>query len=183
MLINRKCSSQLHVAKAHVPVSSYSRVAMSLLDWKLCVICQTKSSEELCCPTRSALDVKRPPMDIYSTFLSNVEEFQKLGSLPVKVNFGDQGTAQIFLVNDASWHKQCHQKFNSSMLERAQQKARRKRKAEADVGELTSRPKRRRSAASLLCLFCGIALWRYCMTIWISLLKTWLGRCVIVRCL
>jgi len=41
------------------------------LDWKQCVVCQTKSSEELQCPTRSDLDVKRPPIDIYATFLNN----------------------------------------------------------------------------------------------------------------
>ena len=126
-------------------------VVAMCLNWKLCVICQRKSSEELCCPTRCALDLKRPPLNIYATFLSNVQEFQKLDSLPVKVNFGDQGTAQIFLENNASWHKQCHQKFNSSMLERAQQKVKRKRKM--DGGEPTSCPKRRKSTA-LCCIFC-----------------------------
>ena len=109
---------------------------------------QTKSSEELRCPTRSA---KRPPLDVYATFLSNVQEFQKLDSLPVKLNFDDQATAQIFLENNASWHKQCHQKFNSSMLESAKLKSKRKRKA--DGGELNSRPKRRGSTA-IYCIFC-----------------------------
>ena len=74
------------------------------IDWKLCIVCQAKSGEDLCCPTRNALDV-------YKNFLRNVEEFQKLNSLPKNVNFGEEGTATNFLDNKASWHKQCHQKF------------------------------------------------------------------------
>ncbi len=97
--------------------------------------------------------MKRPPLGIYSAFLKNVEEFQKLDALPVRINFGDQGTAQHFMSNHASWHKQKkkHQKFNSSTLEHVQQRVGRKRKA--DGGEPTSRPKRRESTA-LLCIFC-----------------------------
>lgn len=117
----------------------------SIVAMSLDAICQTNTSEELRFSTRSVLAVKRPPFDIYSTFLS------KLDALAVKVNFGDQGTAQLFLANNASWHKRCHQKFNSSMLERAQQKEKRKRKT--DGGEHTSRPKRRGSTA-LFCIFC-----------------------------
>ena len=67
------------------------------------------------CPTRNALDV-------YKNFLRNVEEFQKLNSLPVSVNFGEEVTVTNFLDNKASWHKQCHQMFNNSMLECAKLK-------------------------------------------------------------
>ncbi len=95
--------------------------------------------------------MKRPPLGIYSAFLKNVEEFLNLDALPVRINFGNQGTAQHFMSNHASWHKRCHQKFNSSTLERVQQRVERKRKA--DGGEPTSRPKRRESTA-LLCIFC-----------------------------
>ena len=59
---------------------------------------------------------------MYSAFLSNVEQFRELGCLPINVNFGNQGTVESLTYNKASWHKQCHQKFNSSMLHRMQLK-------------------------------------------------------------
>ena len=52
---------------------------------------------------------------MYSAFY-NVEEFRKLECLPVKINFGNQGTVQNCVDNNAAWHKQCHQKFNNSKL-------------------------------------------------------------------
>ena len=103
----------------------------SAIDWNLCVICQKTSSEGLRCPLRNCSDV-------YSSFLSNVEEFRELDSLPVNVNCGNQGTVESFTHNKASWHKQCHQKFNSSMLHRVHLK----RKRESTEGtDCTSRPK------------------------------------------
>ena len=77
-----------------------------------------------------------------SAFLSNVEEFRKLDCLPVSVKFGIQGTSEQFVHNKASWHKQCHQKFNTSMLKRMQLK--RNRESMTSVGEDSgaSRPKR-----------------------------------------
>ena len=68
-----------------------------------------------------------------------MEEFRELDSLPVNVNFGNQGTVESFTHNKASWHKQCHQKFNSSMLHRVHLK----RKRESTEGtDCTSGPKR-----------------------------------------
>ena len=81
----------------------------SAIDWNLYVICQKTSSEDWRCPLRNCSDV-------YSAFLSNVEEFRELDCLPINVNFGNQGTVESFTHNKASWHKQCHQKFYSSML-------------------------------------------------------------------
>ncbi len=101
----------LALVRAHGPALARAHCPAMSLDWKLCVICQT---EELRCPTRSA-DVKRPPLGIYSAFLKNVEEFQKLDALPVRINFGDQGTAQHFMSNHASWHKRCQEMCDSEM--------------------------------------------------------------------
>ena len=59
------------------------------------------------CPTRNALDV-------YKNFLKNVEEFQKINSLPVKIDFGEEGTATNFLNNKVSWlQKEAFQVANS----------------------------------------------------------------------
>ena len=89
-------------------------ISDSCIDWKLCVICQKKTSEDLRCPIHNISDV-------YSAFY-NVDEFRKLENLPVKINFGNQGTVQNFVDNKAAWHKQCHQKFNISKLKRMQLK-------------------------------------------------------------
>ena len=40
---------------------------------------------------------QRPSLDVYESFLDDVEEFKKLNSLPVDVRFGEQETAQNFL--------------------------------------------------------------------------------------
>ena len=67
------------------------------MDWKLCVICQRNSSEELRYPSRSSDPNKRPPLDVNEAFLNNVEEFRKLNSLPVELTFGEQETAHTFV--------------------------------------------------------------------------------------
>jgi len=59
---------------------------------------------------------------VYSAFLSNVEEFRKLDCLPVEVNFSNQDIIEQFVHNKAAWHKQSHQKFNTSMLKHMQLK-------------------------------------------------------------
>ena len=66
----------------------------SCIDWKLCVICQKKTSEDLRCPIHNISDV-------YSAFY-NVEEFRKLECLPVKINFSDQGKVQNFVDSNAA---------------------------------------------------------------------------------
>ena len=116
------------------------------IDWKLCIVCQAKSEEDLRCPTRNALDV-------YKNFFKNVEEFQKINSLPVKIDFGEEGTATDFMNNKASWHKQCHQKFNNSMLERA--KLKRKRESTGTEDE-HCRPKRHSGMQRDICIFCDM---------------------------
>ena len=88
-------------------------MSASCNDWKLCVLCQKKTSEDLRCPIHNISDV-------YSAFLNNVEEFRKLECLPVNINYGDLGTVQNFVNNNAACHKQCHQKFNNSKLKRMQ---------------------------------------------------------------
>ena len=86
------------------------------------MICQKTSSEDLRYHLRNCSDV-------YSAFLRYVEEFRKLDSLPVSVNFGNQGTVECFTQNKAS---QCHQKFNCSMLRRVQLKRKREQLALVD---------------------------------------------------
>ena len=117
------------------------------IDWKLCIICQKKNSENLRCPVRNQSDV-------YGALLNNVEEFRKLTALPVSINFGTQGTVEVFLEKKASWHRSCHQKFNNSMLKRVQTK-----RKDSEEGSSSNRPKRRCpslsiSQDSMACIFC-----------------------------
>ncbi len=120
------------------------------MNWDLCIVCQKNSSEKLRCPAHCASD--QAPADVYSAFLQNVENFRELNALPVDVNFGEHGTVQAFVQHSASWHKQCHQKFNNSMLERARQRLMRKRKSVE--GEVTLRSKRKLNLTSTHCIFC-----------------------------
>jgi len=110
---------------AHLATFSVAVTMSKPIDWNLCIICQEISSAELRCPTKCASD--RPPVDIYNVFLENVEKFKELDALPVNVDYGEQGTALAFVENNASWHKQCHQKFNNSKLERVKQRLHKKK--------------------------------------------------------
>ena len=88
------------------PIRKYCllEISDSCIDWKLCVLCQKKTSEDLRCPNHNISDV-------YSAF-----DIRKLECLPVKINFGDPSTVQNFVDSNAAWHKQCHQKSNNSKL-------------------------------------------------------------------
>lgn len=123
------------------------------IEWNLCIICQRVSSEELRCPNKFASD--RSPAAIYNAFLENVEEFKNLNALPVKVDYGKQGTSETFVQNNALWHKHCHQKFNNSMLERVKLRLKRKRGSQVGEGEAACRPKRQSTTINTLCTFCG----------------------------
>ena len=92
-------------------------------------------------------------MEIYKVFLENLNSFKDLGALPVKVDYGESVIAQVFIQNNASWHKRCHQKFNTSMLERV--KNGHKRKGSSDEGHTACRPKRKSNSMSTTCIFCG----------------------------
>ena len=49
------------------------------MDWKLCIICQTKTREPLQCP---AMSKRKDVGASYASFTSNLEEFHKIGSVP-----------------------------------------------------------------------------------------------------
>ena len=81
------------------------------MDCDLCIVCQKVSSEKLRCPAKSASD--QAPADVYSAFIDNVKKFKDLNALPVDVDSRKHGTVQAFVQYNVSWHKQCHQKFNT----------------------------------------------------------------------
>ena len=137
------------------------------MDWKLCIICQTKTGEPLQCP---AISKRKDVGASYSSFARNVEEFQKIRSLPGNLNVEalnqGQGIEHTIKERKASWHKTCRNRFSNANLERTK-----KRKYDGEneqennllVTESTSSPvKARRSSfpstpASNQCLFCDLS--------------------------
>lgn len=118
------------------------------LNWDLCVICQQDTAEPLKCPLQSpGTSVNKT--DPYVSFLTNVEEFQAIDALPVRLCFGSDQTADNFASHSASWHKSCHLKFNNSKLA----KAMRKRERRPDRSE-EKRPTKRQALNIEQCFFC-----------------------------
>ena len=118
------------------------------LDWNLCVICQTKTSEALKCPLENAVK-KGNKKDAYTNFLNHVNQFQDIDSLPEIVKFGCVETAENWEFQRASWQKSCYAKFSSCKLERAKLK----RKRSSDSTKTSSRGKRQR-LNSEVCFLC-----------------------------
>jgi len=88
----------------------------SVIDWRLCIICQKTSSEDLCCPILGSIDAT-----VYSALWRSSENLvvcllKSTSAIKLGINF---------VHNKDSWHKQCHQKFNTLMLKRMQLKRRR----------------------------------------------------------
>lgn len=62
----------------------------------------------------------------YSSFARNLEEFQKIGSVPANVNVEElnegQGIEHTLKERKASWHKTCRNAFSNEKLERAKKR-------------------------------------------------------------
>ena len=139
------------------------------MDWKLCIICQTtKTGEPLQCPANS----KRKDVGAsYSSFARNLEEFQKIGSVPGNLNLEDlndgQGIEHTLTERKAMWHKTCRNAFGNANLERAKKRKYESEKEEQNdsllVTENTSSPvKARRSSfpsnpSNNHCFFCDLS--------------------------
>ncbi len=116
------------------------------IDWKKCIICQEDTREPLKCPLLGpgTCDSK---IEAYRSFLSNIEQFKAMNSLPTAIIFGEQESAESFSANHASWHKSCRLKYNNCKLERVK-----KRGSCSDISE--PRTSKRRAVSVDLCLFC-----------------------------
>ena len=67
------------------------------MDWNKCMICQETTSENLKCPLNAhGIEDKTTP---YRSFLNNINEFRSLESLPVKLNFGSDMSADELVQN------------------------------------------------------------------------------------
>ena len=107
------------------------------MDWEQCIICKTnKTGETLQCP---ALSKRKDIGASYSSFASNLQEFQKIDSVPFNVNMEElnsgEGIEYNLSENKAKWHKTCRNAFSNEKLERA-----RKRKLQGDTQSNNEHP-------------------------------------------
>ena len=128
---------------------SYCMFHECAIDWNLlCAIFQKTSSEDLSCSLQNCCDV-------YSAFLSNVEEFRKLcwSMLTVVI----RGLLNPSHSNKAFWHKQCNVTRNSTiqMLYIYVHLERKKKSTEIESTDSTSRPKVYFSVCESSCMLKG----------------------------
>jgi len=130
------------------------------MDWSKCIKCGTADGKLKYPATQQ--DGKGS--EAYKEFMSNVQGFKELKSLPASICFDDDVTANDLSVNCAKWHKNCHLLFSNSKLLRAQERNERKRNVEHS-GEGSNAGQRKSRRGSLpdefksgnvinVCIFC-----------------------------
>ncbi len=107
------------------------------LNWNQCIICQEETSEPLKCPLESHYQSGKT--DAYLSFLTNVQQFRDMDTLPTSIYFGSDAIVADFETHSASWHKSCRLKFNNSKLARA------KKRSVSQVNEHDRRPSKRKA--------------------------------------
>ena len=120
------------------------------MNWNECLICQSKTTEDLKCPMNAP--GRGEKSEIYISLLNNANAFRILGALPVNLNFEENMTVEELTKNRAAWHKSCHVKFSNDKLERATKKHENANAAE-NSASLEKRP-RRQAVDKMSCLFC-----------------------------
>ena len=98
--------------------ASSSQADTSPINWDLCALCQTKTSESLECPARS----KRKDCGAGFTYVANnIEEFEELNLLPDTINVqklnDGYGIESTLKDNNARWHKLCRNRIRNQKLE------------------------------------------------------------------
>lgn len=116
------------------------------LNWNLCIICQKETTEPVKRPLESHNQSGKA--DAYISFLTNVQHFRDLDTLPASICFGNEVTAADFEAHSACWHKSCQKKFSNSKLERA------RKRCISLVTESERRPGKRQRRDISNCLFC-----------------------------
>ena len=91
--------------------------------WSLCILCQNNTKESLQCPARS----KRADLVAgYHSMAENLQGLFAIGAFPFDVNPNHlddgSGLCNTLLKHEASWHKSCKDKINSTKLKRAEKR-------------------------------------------------------------
>lgn len=130
------------------------------IDWSRCVICQEQKTDLPKCPKNRQ---NSDSLSIYASFLENVQKFQDLDAIPVKVSFSKDVPAKLLHQNNACWHNSCRQLFTDTMLTRVVNK---KRKHDNVSGNVVRSSKRQSLSSSdtksnystiitMSCVFCS----------------------------
>ena len=92
----------------------------SLLNWDLCLYCQSQTNEKLRCP-ESLVREKYDPKVVYEKTEKGIREFKKVDPLPIDLNLdeGNDNLGKRFIENSAKFHKSCTNMFSDMNLERA----------------------------------------------------------------
>jgi len=127
------------------------------INWKLCMLCRTTTSERLICPVNSKW---KDAGAGYSSLALHLSQLQDLDENPFAFDINDldsgNGIELTLSSNNACWHKSCLNKINSTEIKRV---AKRKRDNEDNSSKL-SPVKTRRSVGESnkncneQCLFC-----------------------------
>lgn len=147
------------MARQYKQVESDTQVSSSKsdcsIDWRLCILCQKETQEQLQCPANS----KRKDIGAGYKYVSeNLRQFHEIGSMPVDIRLeqldAGNGIEATLIENTAAWHKTCRNKISSLNLERAL-----KRKNEASKGPSPIKTRRCSSDSSQkehvnTCIFC-----------------------------
>ena len=97
------------------PQSPSTREAELAINWNICALCQTESSDSLICPA------KRDGAG-YRYVADNLLAFQNEGlsaiSVPISLLDEGQGIEATFRAHSAKWHKRCRSKVDTDKLKR-----------------------------------------------------------------
>ena len=119
--MSRKSLKEINPFEKTQPISSQEQERP--FDWSLCILCQKETKETLQCPACS----KRSDLGAgYKSMAENLQGFFDIGAIPfdVKQNQLDDGSGlyNTLLKHEASWHKSCKDKVNSTKLKRAEKR-------------------------------------------------------------
>ena len=90
-------------------------------DWNLCLYCQRQTKDNLVCPS----SVQRKNHDANATYTkiaTNIERFEQLDQSPIALQFQDNDKkllTELFIKNDAKFHKLRTNQFSNMKTERA----------------------------------------------------------------
>lgn len=101
--------------------SSLDLIRQSMMNWNMCIICQSDGKEKLQCPAES----KRSDVGAgYHSFVDILPRFKDVGALPphLSADLVDEGKGVWAALTEhkAKWHKSCRLLFYPRELERAE---------------------------------------------------------------
>lgn len=127
------------------------------MDWSKYIICGTEDGTLKCPATQQ--DGKGSQR--YEEFMKNVQGFKELKSLPARICFDDDATANDLNVNCAKWHKKCHLLFANLKLLRAQGRNTRKRTVDQSGDGVSTEQRKSKRVSQTdepkgcnMCIFC-----------------------------